>query len=144
MDRFLRPIDVSARDGKRLEEVWAEGPSAYMAISIPDFLNLFMLNGPNGPVGNFSLIDVAELQFGYIMQLVQRIRDGACRKICASRESAARFEADREEAARKTIWQSGCHSWYLDARGVPAAWPWTFDRFQQEMAKPRIENFELI
>ena len=23
-----------------------------------------MLNGPNGPVGNFSLIDVAELQLG--------------------------------------------------------------------------------
>ena len=25
--------------------------------------------GPNGPVGNFSLIEVAELQFGYVMQL---------------------------------------------------------------------------
>ena len=33
-----------------------------------------MLNGPNGPVGNFSLIEVAELQFGYIMQLVELLR----------------------------------------------------------------------
>ena len=36
------------------------------AISLPSFPNLFMLNGPTGPVGNFSLIDIAEAQWGYI------------------------------------------------------------------------------
>ena len=38
-----------------------------------------MLNGPNGPVGNFSLIEVAELQIGYILQLVEAVRSGRVR-----------------------------------------------------------------
>jgi cation diffusion facilitator CzcD-associated flavoprotein CzcO len=144
VDRFLRPIEVFGRGGLPLDDVWAERPSAYLAVSVPGFPNLFMLNGPNGPVGNFSLIDVAELQFDYIRQLLELVAGGECRQVCASPEAAARFEADRVEAARKTIWASGCKSWYLDDRGVPMAWPWSFDRFREEMARPRLGDFELV
>jgi hypothetical protein len=115
-----------------------------MAISIPDFPNFFMLNGPNGPVGNFSLIEVAELQFSYIMQLVERVRSGSCRELSASHVATERFDVDRVEAAKNTVWQTGCSSWYLDDRGVPAVWPWTFDRFRKEMSEPRFSDFELI
>jgi cation diffusion facilitator CzcD-associated flavoprotein CzcO len=143
VDRFMRPMEVVGRNGTALEDVWKEGPFAYMAISVPDFPNFFMLNGPNGPVGNFSLIDVAELQFSYIMQLVEQLRSGSCNEVSASRAAMERFEADRREAAKTTIWQSGCNSWYLDANGVPMAWPWTFDRFREEMSKPRLGDFEM-
>jgi hypothetical protein len=115
-----------------------------MAISIPEFPNLFMLNGPNGPVGNFSLIEVAELQFHYIMQLVQEITSGQCRAVSVTQEAADRFEAERTEAARNTVWVTGCRSWYLDDRGIPAAWPWTFDRFREVMDKPVLTDFELV
>ena len=49
-----------------------------------------MLNGPNGPVGNFSLIEVAELQFGYIMQLVEQLRSGEYREVSATAGRAGR------------------------------------------------------
>jgi cation diffusion facilitator CzcD-associated flavoprotein CzcO len=143
VDRFMRPMEVVGRNGTVLEDVWREGPFAYMAISIPDFPNFFMLNGPNGPVGNFSLIDVAELQFSYIMQLVEQVRSRSCREVSVSRAAMERFDAARREAAKTTIWQSGCKSWYLDAKGVPTAWPWTFDRFRQEMSAPRLGDFEM-
>jgi hypothetical protein len=102
-----------------------------------------MLNGPNGPVGNFSLIEVAELQFGYILQLVELLRTGRCREISPSREATERFEAERVLAAKNTIWATGCRSWYLDDRGVPSSWPFSFDRFRGEMAAPRLEAYEL-
>jgi cation diffusion facilitator CzcD-associated flavoprotein CzcO len=143
VDRFLRPIEVVGRDGVRLEDVWEKRPLAYLSISIPDFPNLFMLNGPNGPVGNFSLIQIAELQFDYIFQLIQWIRSGRAREVSASHTATTDLEAARVEAARSTIWSSGCRSWYLDDRGVPATWPWTFERFREEMATPKLEAFEL-
>jgi len=143
VDRFMRPMEVIGRDGTALEDTWKEGPFAYLAISIPDFPNLFMLNGPNGPVGNFSLIEVAELQVSYIMQLIEQVRSSSCNELCASQTATERFDADRREAAKTTIWQSGCNSWYLDAKGVPMAWPWTFDRFREEMTKPRLSDFEM-
>jgi cation diffusion facilitator CzcD-associated flavoprotein CzcO len=144
VDRFLRPIEVTGRNGLTLEQAWAQRPSAYLAIAIPGFPNLFMLNGPNGPVGNFSLIEVAELQFAYLMQLVEHIRTGRCREVSVRPEAAARFEEVRTEATKKTVWRSGCRSWYLDDRGVPASWPWSFHRFREEMAAPKLADFELV
>src|SRR3546814_20387555 len=69
-DRFLRPIEVRGRDGIRLDDVWADRPSAHVALAVPGFPNLFLLNGPNGPVGNFSPIDVAELPPDSTLQLL--------------------------------------------------------------------------
>jgi cation diffusion facilitator CzcD-associated flavoprotein CzcO len=140
---FVRPMQVVGRSGAVLDDVWKDGPFAYMAISVPDFPNFFMLNGPNAPVGNFSLIDIAEMQFAYILQLVETVRSGACREVCVSREAMERFDAERREAARTTIWATGCKSWYLDRQGLPTAWPWTFDRFREEMRRPRLADFEM-
>jgi cation diffusion facilitator CzcD-associated flavoprotein CzcO len=141
-DAFMRPMHVTGRDGLTLDEAWAARPEAYLSISIPGFPNFFMLNGPNGPVGNFSLIEVAELQFGYVMQLVEQLRSGECREISASAPATEAFEASRVEAAQKTVWVTGCMSWYLDDRGVPATWPWPFDRFRTEMHAPDLAAFE--
>jgi cation diffusion facilitator CzcD-associated flavoprotein CzcO len=134
---------VVGRGGALLDDVWTHGPTAYMAVTVPGFPNFFMLNGPNGPVGNFSLIEVAELQCGYILQLVERLRSGGCREIAPSETAMRRFDAERREAAKTTIWNTGCKSWYLDETGLPTAWPWTFDRFQAEMRAPRLADFEL-
>lgn len=144
VDAFMRPMSITGRDGRSLDDAWSERPQAYLSISIPDFPNLFMLNGPNGPVGNFSLIEVAELQFGYIMQLIDCIRSGRCREISASASALEAFEGEREEAAKSTVWMTGCRSWYLDDRGIPAVWPWTFDRFRAEMSAPDISDYELV
>jgi cation diffusion facilitator CzcD-associated flavoprotein CzcO len=144
VDRFLRPIEVVGRGGVSLDEVWSPRPWAYLSISVPDFPNLFMLNGPNGPVGNFSLIDVAELQFGYVMQLVEALADGRFREISPTDAAARRFEDERTDAAGKTVWVTGCRSWYLDDRGIPAVWPWTFTRFRQEMTRPDLSHYELV
>ncbi|MEW6267949.1 MAG: NAD(P)/FAD-dependent oxidoreductase [Thermodesulfobacteriota bacterium] len=143
VDWFVRPMQVTGRGGVRLDDVWGSGPTAYMALAVPRFPNFFMLNGPNGPVGNFSLIEVAELQLGYVLQLVERMRSSACREIAPAPDAMARFDAERREAAKTTIWSTGCKSWYLDATGLPTAWPWTFDRFRAEMAAPRLEDYEL-
>jgi cation diffusion facilitator CzcD-associated flavoprotein CzcO len=143
VDAFMRPMAVTGRDGTRLADVWSERPSAYLSISIPDFPNLFMLNGPNGPVGNFSLIEVAELQFDYIMQLVDCLRSGDATEISATMAATEQFEVDRIEAAKSTVWATGCRSWYLDDRGIPAAWPWRFERFREEMAGPDMDAFEV-
>lgn len=143
VDRFLRPIRVVGRDGIDLEDVWKDRPNAYLSISIPGFPNLFMLNGPNGPVGNFSLITIADMQLGYVLQLVEEMRAGRAREISASAEAMQRFSEEFDRAARNTIWATGCRSWYLDSRGVPAVWPFTYQRFRDEMAKPVLGNYEM-
>jgi cation diffusion facilitator CzcD-associated flavoprotein CzcO len=142
-DAFMRPMAVTGRGGVTLAERWSPRPNAYLSISMPDFPNFFMVNGPNGPVGNFSLIEVAERQFAYILQLVALLRDGRARAVAPTTRAMEEHEAARVEAARGSIWVTGCTSWYLDDRGIPATWPWTFARFREVMAAPDLDCYEL-
>ncbi len=143
VDSFVRPMEVRGRTGTLLDDAWKDAPSAYMAISVPDFPNFFLLNGPNSPVGNFSLIDVAERQFDYVLQLLEMVRSGQCTGLSASGQAMDEFDRQRKKAARNTIWNSGCKSWYLDGDGLPTAWPWTYDKFREEMSNPRLEDYEI-
>jgi cation diffusion facilitator CzcD-associated flavoprotein CzcO len=144
VDRFLRPMEVVGIGGQTLDQAWTPRPLAYLAISVPGFPNLFMLNGPNGPVGNFSLIEIAERQFEYIGRLIDEIRAGDLVGLVPNAEATQAYEDSRVEASKQTIWMTGCRSWYLDDRGIPATWPWTFERFCDEMAAPKLEAFDRV
>jgi cation diffusion facilitator CzcD-associated flavoprotein CzcO len=143
VDRFLRPIEVIGVDGLTLDEAWAKRPNAYLSISTPGFPNLFMLNGPNGPVGNFSLIEVAEVQFNYISQLMDLLRDGRAGSVCVTGSATEEFEEERTIQAGNTVWATGCNSWYLDDRGVPMAWPWNFQEYRNRLARPDLAHYNL-
>ena len=141
--QFMRPMRVIGRDGADLEQLWKVRACAYMAITMPNFPNFFMLNGPNAPVGNFSLIEIAEHQWHYIERLIALVETGACQQVSVTQESFEGFEKARIAAAKKTVFATGCDSWYLDAEGVPATWPWTRAQFKAEMAAPKLDAFEL-
>lgn len=144
-DTFMRPMTIRGRNSVDLESLWAAKPTAYLAVALPDFPNFFMLNGPNGPVGNYSLIDIAEHQWNYIAQLIERLRRADCDEISPRLEAMRDFEAQRAEAAMKTVWYTGgCSSWYLGRDGVPSSWPWTYSRFVAEMSAPRWQDFECV
>ena len=141
-DQFMRPMQIRGENGADLEALWSHKPVAYLAISMPGFPNFFMLNGPNGPVGNFSLIDIAEHQWNYIEQLIAPVLAGERATVAPTPAAMAQFDAERIEAAKKTVWYTGgCQSWYLDVDGIPASWPWNYSRFVKEMAAPKWEHF---
>jgi cation diffusion facilitator CzcD-associated flavoprotein CzcO len=143
-DAFMRPMGIVGANGLDLGRAWHERPNAYLSITMPGFPNFFMINGPNGPVGNFSLIEVAELQMGYLLQLVEMLRSDGVAAISPTTRAMEELEAARVEAARDTVWVTGCRSWYLDDRGIPATWPWSFDRFREVMRAPDLDAFEIV
>ena len=144
-DTFMRPMTFIGRDGVDLESLWADGPKAYLAVTLPEFPNFFMLNGPNGPVGNFSLIDIAELQWNYISQCIDKLVDGGIDEISPLHQAMTNFETERVAAAKETVWyKGGCNSWYLDKNGIPSSWPWTYSRFASAMAEPDWTAFDCV
>jgi cation diffusion facilitator CzcD-associated flavoprotein CzcO len=141
--RYIRPAVVKGRDGADLDAAWGGSPSAYLGISVPEFPNFFMLNGPTGPVGNFSLIDIAERQWGYMTQLLAELESGRAREISVSASTLDGYDRRRIAAARTSVFGSGCQSWYLDATGVPASWPWNYDAFADATATARLDEYEI-
>lgn len=141
-DKFIKPTTVLGRGGISLDDFWSRRPTAHYAVTLPAFPNFFMLNGPTGPVGNFSLIDIAERQWGYIAQLLAPILAGEAEWVEPKAEAHADYEERRVDAAKKTVFGSGCTSWYLDAEGVPGTWPWSYDAFADAMAAPTLDEYE--
>ena len=139
---FIRPAEVTGRDGIKLSVAWETRATAYMALTLPDFPNLFFLNGPTSPVGNFSLIDVAERQWEFVGTMIERIARGEASEISASHAAMAAYEERRLKAAKGTIFASGCSSWYLDPEGVPMTWPWSYQAFSDAMSNPVMTDME--
>jgi cation diffusion facilitator CzcD-associated flavoprotein CzcO len=143
VDQFVRPMVIEGQGGQSLDALWEEHPRAYYAVTVPGFPNFFLLNGPTGPVGNFTLIDIAEAQWDYADQLIDLIREGECSTVAPTMAALENYEARRTEAAKRTVFASGCSSWYLDKDGVPQVWPWSYDYFREVMAKPDLRDYEL-
>ena len=143
VDQFVRPMVIEGQGGQSLDALWEQNPRAYYAVTVPGFPNFFLLNGPTGPVGNFTLIDIAEAQWDYADQLIDLLRKGECDAVAPSMAALEDYEARRTEAAKRTVFASGCSSWYLDKYGIPQVWPWSYDYFRAVMAKPDLRDYEL-
>ena len=53
VDGSYTRIAIEGRNGETLKDHWsATGPTSYLGISVPNFPNLFMITGPNGPFSN--------------------------------------------------------------------------------------------
>jgi cyclohexanone monooxygenase len=47
----LKALNLKGRGGRTLDEQWADGPHTYLGISVAGFPNLFIITGPQSPVG---------------------------------------------------------------------------------------------
>ena len=71
-------IETIGRNGRRLQDKWADGPHGYIGMTIADFPNLFMIFGPFGPFTSQPLVH--EYQINWMTNLVgHALRHGNCR-----------------------------------------------------------------
>jgi cation diffusion facilitator CzcD-associated flavoprotein CzcO len=138
---YMRPMRITGRDGLTLKDAWAGGPRGYRTVALPGFPNLFTLMGPHSPVGNHSIISVAETQARYVVRCLEEMR---AHRVAALEPTAAAtdaFNAELRADLPHTIWASGCRSWYLGEDGMPEVWPWSPARHRGMLAEPDLDEF---
>ncbi len=67
-------IDIRGIGGKKLRDVWADGPTTYLGMFVSGFPNMAMLGGPQIAAANFPR--GSEVAVDWITPLLQRMRDG--------------------------------------------------------------------
>jgi cation diffusion facilitator CzcD-associated flavoprotein CzcO/acetyl esterase/lipase len=140
---YVRPITVVGEDGLTLEQARKGGPRAYRTVALPGFPNLFMLMGPHSPIGNFSLIAVAEAQADYVMAWIERLRRGAVHHAAPSASATDAYNAEMRAAMPNTIWTTGCTSWYIGEDGLPELWPWSPGRHRAMLREDHVEEWHV-
>lgn len=112
----LADLPVEGPQGS-LAQRWSEGPHAHLGISVPGFPNLFCVYGPGTNLGAGSIVDVLEAQAAHVVDAVRLLRERPGHALEVTERALAAHEAWRDRRLRRSVWTTGCTSWYLDARG---------------------------
>jgi cation diffusion facilitator CzcD-associated flavoprotein CzcO len=140
---YVRPLELIGEGGLTLNEAWADGPMAYRSVAVPGFPNLFMLMGPHSPIGNQSLVPIAEDQANYAMWWINQLRDGVVRTAAPTEAATKDYNESMKAAMPRTIWVTGCSSWYLGRDGLPELFPWTPDTHRELLRQPEPADFDV-
>ena len=142
---FLAPMRVTGRDGRDLHQQWKEGASAYLGTVVPGFPNLFVLYGPNTNLGHNSILVMLEAQVRWVVQAVRALRDGPLPWLEVRADVAADFDAWVQRRVRRTVFATGCHSWYLTESGRNTQnWPASTLSFRRRLRRLRPTDFESV
>jgi cation diffusion facilitator CzcD-associated flavoprotein CzcO len=129
---FVAPMAITGSDGLALESAWAEVARAYLGLSVPGFPNMFLLYGPNTNGGSGSVVNTIECGVGHLLAALREMERVGASRIEVSRAAAEDFDRELRAALAGTVWQSGCHNWYVDENGNdPNNWPWTWTAFRR-------------
>jgi cation diffusion facilitator CzcD-associated flavoprotein CzcO len=141
---LVRPMEIVGPGGVRLSELWANGPTGYATVAVPGLPNLFMTMGPNSPVNDSSMFNVAETQVDYVMRIIERWRRGEIDAIAPRADAAIRFNQSLRDGLQGTVWTTGCDSWYIGPDGTPVIWPWLPQRHRELLAETVLADYEPV
>ena len=140
---YVRPMQIVGESGMTLDEAWVDGPHAYRSVAVPGFPNLFMLMGPHSPIGNQSLVIIAEAQADYAMWWIDKIRRGHVVAAAPTETATKDYNEQMKAAMPQTVWLTGCKSWYLGKDGLPELFPWIPRRHRELLRAPELSDFDV-
>jgi len=143
--QFLWPMDIHGASGKTLAEQWGyHDARAYLGVSVPDFPNMFILNGPNTNAGHGgSAILSCEFQVRYIMQAIARLATGQVASIEVREDVFWAYNKELDEALSRCIWaHPGMTTWYRNEAGrVVVSSPWAYLDSWNRMRELDVEDY---
>ncbi len=116
---------ITGTDGRSLADAFG---TTYLGTVVPGFPNYFQLTGANTGLGHSSMLFMIESQLNYIADGIAKA-EASGGQFVVRPEVAAAYNAELQRKLPKTVWGSGCSSWYLDSEGRNLTlWPgFTFD-----------------
>lgn len=125
----VAPFEICGRASADLNESWKNGAEAYLGTTVAGFPNLFFIVGPNVGLGHSSMVYMIESQIAYIKSAIETIRGQQIKLVDVRKEAQAAYNAELQSRFPRTVWSSGCVSWYQTRSGKNTTlWPgFTFE-----------------
>ena len=114
MTGALTDIDIRGRDGARLAQRWADGPSSYLGLAMADFPNLFTVTGPGSPSVFTNMLPTIEQHVEWICDCIAYMGEHGAKVIEAEREAEDAWWQHVQAVASVGL-KSSTDSWYLGA-----------------------------
>ena len=114
MTGSVAKIDIVGRDGKTLNQKWAEGPRTYLGLMSAGFPNLFVITGPGSPSVLSNMIVSIEQHVDWIADCLGFMRDNGFAAMEAERDAEDKWVDHVNEVAHGTLYPQA-NSWYMGA-----------------------------
>ncbi|KAF2277780.1 flavin-binding monooxygenase-like protein [Westerdykella ornata] len=146
---FLHPIKITGTNGRPLDKLWSQGPSALYGTTVPYLPNFGIFYGPNTNLGHNSIILMIEAQSRYLNTLVAAVLDARNRGerlALMPKESKTKEFNDKIQAIlqKSSFADPNCGSWYKNKEGkITNNWSGTVIEYQNLLSKVDWEDYEV-
>ncbi len=110
----LKALNLKGRDGRTLDEQWADDPHTYLGISVAGFPNLFTITGPQSPSVLSNMPVSIEQHVEWVTDCIDTMRQAGKTVIEATPEAQEQWVAHVNEVVGATL-MTGANSWYMSA-----------------------------
>jgi cation diffusion facilitator CzcD-associated flavoprotein CzcO len=117
---YLDGLEVVGRGGRRLHEVWAGEPRAFLGLTVPGFPNFWMLYGP-GTNGGLIMSNLQH-QAAFVAKEIGRLRRGV-RTLEVREDVAERFDRWLQRRIARTSFASTDNYFRAASGRVVTQWP---------------------
>jgi cation diffusion facilitator CzcD-associated flavoprotein CzcO len=101
-------VDIRGIGGKKLRDVWADGPVTYLGMLVNGFPNMAMLGGPQVAAANFPR--GSETAVDWVVPLLQKMHDGGCTRFNVCEDSQKAW-FDNVKMSYEGLLMSKAQSW---------------------------------
>ncbi len=138
-------LNITGRQGLKLKDLWADqNPTAYYGISVPEFPNLFITQGPNTGLGHGgSAIFTGECQAHYIANCLARMSDDKIAAIDVRQAPLDDYIRRVDAEHNQMVWSHpGMSTYYRNKAGrVFSVMPWRLVDYWQMTRTPDFDNY---
>jgi cation diffusion facilitator CzcD-associated flavoprotein CzcO len=141
----VAPYAVRGRGGRDLNEAWRDGAEAYLGTTVSGFPNYFLIVGPNTGLGHSSMVYMIESQIAYVMSALRAMRARHLRLVDVRADAQARYNESLHARLARTVWSTGCASWYQTRTGKNTTlWPGFTFEFRLRTRRFDPADYELV
>jgi cation diffusion facilitator CzcD-associated flavoprotein CzcO len=133
VSKFLSVLDVTGRDGRSLDQDWAEDPYAYLGVLMPGYPNLVTLYGPN--TNNGSLITMLESAARFAVKQHRWMTEESIASFEIRSDVTKAFNEDLQKALdRIEVWRAKPDGYYRGRSGrIVTQWPHSMIDYENQL-----------
>ncbi|MFI5317583.1 MAG: 4-hydroxyacetophenone monooxygenase, partial [Myxococcota bacterium] len=91
------------------------------------------------------MIFMIEAQARHALQAIRVLREGKLAFLDVREDAQREFNEGLQSRMRRSVWSSGCHSWYMTEDGYNGTlWPYFTFQYWWRTRRLQLESFELV
>ncbi|KAJ6005156.1 FAD/NAD-P-binding domain-containing protein [Penicillium sp. IBT 35674x] len=131
--------------GHNLQDVYQKRSLSYFGVAAKHMPNYFTFYGPYGPLGQGSVLPMAECYAKYIVQAIEKIQIENIRSMTPKSNVIEAYGDHADVWNKRMVWDAPCRSWMKGGQldGKVLVYCGTRAQIMELLEKPRYEDYDI-